>query len=315
MDMLIKYLPSKVVYITSSLFSNIVLWTYSKLKSKPSKGDLQVGLKTLIHQKQKVPPRVVHCYIMTPTASKAFLVQSQPQPRLSSLWSSSPYVLQPTVMGDVIGTESGDCMMSEIEDYIMESKGERECSRTKRNLSGPRENGAMKREFPPPITLLRGAGRMPWVLKRECSDDGRLIMTVITLEDDIVYCEDCGYSIIFEEEEEEDFSDLEFNEESEGWERVDEEEKGEVGFEFEEESMAKEGANVVVMDLPKCLSFTYSGGYVQDSDSLWKSRIQDCDGLMMGRSGSAPLLQPMTPVMRTSFLLLWSLSKIKKDTE
>ena len=248
------------------------------------------------------------------------------------------------MIGDVLGAESGDCMTSEVVDQVeaeeVKAEAEEEESsplmQSKLRRGKEKSEERKKRQFPPPITLLRtSTGRMPWAFKRECSDDGSLIIRAervrrheyveayrengrVTMrlvpeydndDDETEYCEECGYPMNEEEEEEEEegveLEDLEFNEE-------EEEEKG--GFdEFEdEEELVKEGCNVwekeegmLCWDLREsAICGAGGGGLIQDSDSLWTGKgagvgvgVGDANGFM-GRpaSASAPL-RPITSVM------------------
>ncbi|KAF1893516.1 hypothetical protein Lal_00002000 [Lupinus albus] len=111
-----------------------------------------------------------------PKTLKPSLPLPQPPWRLSSLWATYPPPLLPTVKDELIGTESGDCMKSETEDFIEYRNLEAMVESCGRN----REKSEIWRKFPPPISILREAR----VLKRECGEDGRVVVTLI-LEDDV----------------------------------------------------------------------------------------------------------------------------------
>ncbi|KAG5048830.1 hypothetical protein AAZX31_04G103800 [Glycine max] len=313
MDTLSKYLE----HITSTLYTCILLWKAKQpfpLENTPKRhrtGKSQAGLKTLVHSEEKARPRVVHRCTMEEETT-----ESEPSPPpLSWLRSPSSPAFQTTMLGDVIGTESGDCMITDVEELRTESE-------PRKTIIKRRERGR-KREFPPPITLLRETGEMPWSLEREYSGDGRLIITAVpetvvkrgheycsimearredgrltmrfVPEEDGDYCEECGYAIDDEE-------DLEFNQ---GFDSVDDED--ECGFEFEEES-AKEATNESErcgkLDLRECVTYDGPGlGPVEmlqlphsDSDPFLKGTGFGDLNTCLGRPASAPL-RPMTPVM------------------
>ncbi|KAJ1406804.1 The fantastic four family [Sesbania bispinosa] len=309
------YLSRKVKYITSSIY-RYTLSLASKLhfpfplKNNPKKqyrpgNGYCYGLKNLFPP----PSRILHCYNI---ASK-----SKPFPPPSSKPPSSP-AFRTTMMGEVIGTESGDCMNC---DAVEDVKGKAEKSpaiATSQRRGREYRSGRTKREFPAPITLMRETGRMPWIFRREYSEDGRIViraerekvkrheyveayrengrLTMRLVEEDngeSVCCGKCGWPI-----PEEELEDLEFNEEPEGLERVGEdEEEEEVGFDSEEE-FGKEGSESSLGrcgDLRQCVSYA-AGELVRDSDSCWKGTgIGDANDYL-GRPGSAPL-RPMMPVM------------------
>ncbi|TKY74341.1 The fantastic four family [Spatholobus suberectus] len=287
--MLSKYLS----HITSSLYSCILLWKGKlpfPLKNTPKRhrtGKGQGGLTTLVRSEEKTPPRAVHRCETVPTAES-----KPPRTPLSSLWSPSSPAPETAMVGDVIGTESGYCMITDIEEVKAEPEPPKARGRD-------RGKSRRKREFPPPLTLLRETGKMPWTLKREYSGDGRLIITAekvrrrecimearredgrVTmsfLHEDGDCCEECGYPTNDEEEE-----GFEFNE---GFECVDEEEE-ECGFEIQEE-FAKEDSNSDESerrgDLRQCATYDPAGPGFGDPNSY------------LGRPASTPL-RPMTPVM------------------
>nr|KYP69251.1 hypothetical protein KK1_008439 [Cajanus cajan] len=256
-----------------------------KAPKRQRTGKGQAGLKTLLPSEQKPPPRVVHRCETVETA-KPKPSAPPPQP-LSPLWP--PYSAAfPSMLGDVIGTESGDCMITDFEEVRAEPRKARCRARSKRN-----------REFPPPLTFLRETGEMPWTFKREYGGDGRLTLTAERLRRH-EYCiearredgrlamrlasedgdGDGGYSI--------DDEDFEFNQAFQ-FERVDEEERGS-GF---EEELAKEASfsNLDCEggppgDLRLCVTYEYDASGLPFGDR----------NAYLGRPASAPL-RPMTPVM------------------
>ncbi|OIV97907.1 hypothetical protein TanjilG_12664 [Lupinus angustifolius] len=214
MDILNKCLPCKMVYIATSMYiiGTIILWCLwthkvknNNTKPNPSQTKKKdfLGLKTLIIElKSKFPypvPKTLKPSLPLP------LPLPQPPRRLSSLWETYPPPLLPTVRDELIGTESSDCMMSETEDFTEFPNLEAMVESCRRN----REKNGVRRKFPPPISLLREA----LVLKRECREDGRVVMNLIPKDDG-------------------DDVELEFNGEPQEWkydndgEREEEEEKG-----------------------------------------------------------------------------------------
>ncbi|KAB1205447.1 hypothetical protein CJ030_MR7G010612 [Morella rubra] len=98
------------------------------------------------------------------------------------LSSSSAY----SVIGDYIGMES--CLDLEDNEEVYSLKGaggdsENESHKAHNRCRGKRDQrlASKKKEFPPPIPMLAQTGNLPshtpWVLKRECTSDGRLILT------------------------------------------------------------------------------------------------------------------------------------------
>ncbi|XP_045803341.1 protein FANTASTIC FOUR 3-like [Trifolium pratense] len=293
MDILNEYLSSKVEQIASSLYN------YTLRAKRSHNGGhcchcyhCYHGLKTLVHLEEKnIQKRIIHSYNMsktkTTTMSKDSNMYSSLWERLSkSLWSSSPGspTLLSTVMGDLIGTESGDCMSCDLTDERL--------GQSQRSGFIVKEKKREKKVFPPAITLLRetGAGGMPSCFKKECGEDGRLILKSENMKCHCEYMEanrengrlimrmthldDNGWPIdVEEEEEEEEESDLE--------------------IEFEKE-LVKEGSSDVSKnesgscwaDLRQCASYG-NGGFI---------RAQLEGSFYLGLSGSAPL-PPITSVM------------------
>ncbi|KAF7829902.1 Protein FANTASTIC FOUR like [Senna tora] len=264
-----------------------------------------VGLQTLIHW-QPSPKRasIVHCY------SNIWSVWSgergcSPPPTPPSPWW--PMYGRCCVMGDVIGTESGDyvSMSSNVEDLEL---GEGEASSSKCNRR-KRMRRSGKREFPPPITLLRdeGGNNMPLVFKRETSAEGRLMIRAERVkrhqyliphrengrlrlyinplppqQDDIHHC---AHPISPNQHQQElfvDDDDVDFNEqqvilhvsESESSEQ-------ELGSDCEDGSLHKTWVTNEEGD-PNCLGF-------------WKDQVIEGPTGYLGRPASAPL-PPMTTV-------------------
>jgi hypothetical protein len=282
MDILNEYLSSKVEEIASSLYN------YS-LRAKRSRNGGHCchcyhGLKTLVHlEEENVHKRIIHSYNMsktkTTTTSKDSKINSSLWERLSkSLWSASPDcpTTLSTVMGDLIGTESGDCMSC---DLVEELRGQ-----SQRSGFIFKEKKIEKKVFPPAITLLRGG--MPWCFKKECGEDGRLVLKVNVkrhckymeanrengrLIMRIIHQDDNRWPIDVVEEEE---SDLE--------------------SEFEKE-LAKEGSIEVSKnesgscwaDLRQCASYG-NGGFI-------RTQLEE-GSFYLGLSCSAPL-RPITSIM------------------
>ncbi|KAL2339861.1 hypothetical protein Fmac_007801 [Flemingia macrophylla] len=260
-------------------------------RHRTSKG--QAGLKALLHFEQKPPFRVLQSRKTVETAKPKL------SPPLSSPWSPLSSVFP---VGDVIGTESGDCMITDFEEATAETEPRKVWRRERRRN---------KREFPPPpLTLLRETGEVSWTFKRERSGDGRLTLIVtaervrchearredgrlavrsIAEDGDGGYCRECGYPV------DEEGQDFEFNQGFDfdfDFESVDEEDGG-LGFEFENGPEPGEGSYSDLEnesgprgDLHLCVTYEYDAaglGFVDRNPYL-------------GRPASAPLV-PMTPVM------------------
>ncbi|KAK7282784.1 hypothetical protein RIF29_11839 [Crotalaria pallida] len=202
-----------MVYVATSGYSTILLWCLRRFKVKngsntkanpqpqPRKKGNHFGFKALtIDPIQNFSSRFVHSYTLSQTTDPSV---SKPPRRLSTLWATFPPSIPDTVRDGLIGTESGDCMLSEIDDYIFLPQYVRlepEIATMRRN---PKKIG-----FPPPINLLRG--KENWVMKRECREDGRVVMTLV-------------------HQEKEDDVNMEFNEETQESECDDREEEETVG--------------------------------------------------------------------------------------
>ncbi|MED6122059.1 hypothetical protein PIB30_036184 [Stylosanthes scabra] len=339
MDILRDFLPSKVKRINSTLYSKALLWK-SKVPAAFSmkifhckkcyryQPKVQVGLKTLavIHQEEKLPYKVLHSYTIAPSEPACgkplpSLPLPPPPPPLPppplppSMWLSCSYAFRCTMIGDVLGAESGDYMTFEGKPEAEAQEEEEEAKHSsliRIQLSKGKEKieEEKKRElqFPPPITLIRThTGEMPWVFKRECRDEGRLVITTekakkkrreyvealrangnVTMklvtedeEEESEYCEECGCSMNEEEEEEKrvEFEDLEFNHEEE--EKMEEE--GDFELEVEEE-----GYNSNLWDRERALCWDFGECSVGVGDS---------NGFL-GPPGSGPThFRPITPVM------------------
>jgi len=291
-EMVSKYLS----HITSSFYSSILPWK-AKLafpsKNTPKRHRTgEAGLKTLFHSELEPATRVVHrC-----TPEEAAESEPSSPPPISRMWSAASRAFRTTMMGDVIGTESGDCMITYVEELRMERESPMVIIRC-RERSEKR-----KRQLPPPLTLMRETGEMPWTFRRECNGDGRLTVTAekmkrghkhrtmeVRTEGDRVtmrlvpedddYCEQCDYPIV----DDEDDGEMQFNE---GFEIE------ECGLEFEEELAKKVSRESERCgDLRECVSLTYyasgPGGLLQPyhSDSF--------PDIYVGRPASAPI-RPMT---------------------
>ncbi|CAJ1974149.1 unnamed protein product [Sphenostylis stenocarpa] len=245
----------------------------------------EAGLKTLFHSEFKPPLRVVHrC---TPEKAAESELSSPPPPPLSWMWSPSSPAFRMIMMGDVIGTESGDCMIA----YVEELRAEPESPKVMIRCRERREK--RKRQFPPPLTLMRETSEMSLTFKREYNGDGRLTVTAERVRRGHEQCimevrkvnERVTMWLVREDGvDEDDDVEMRFNEGLES-------EEEECGFEFEEE-MGKEGERCG--DLRECVSVT--------CDASWPGgllRLHHSDSfpdLYLGRAASAPI-RPMTPVM------------------
>ncbi|KAK2442343.1 hypothetical protein QL285_013545 [Trifolium repens] len=225
----------------------------------------------------------------TTTTSKDSKIYSSLWERLSkSLWSPDCPTILSTVMGDLIGTESGDCMSCDLVDELRGQSQRREFVFKEKKIE--------KKVFPPAITLLRetggggGAGGMPSCFKKEYGEDGRLVLKAKNVKHHCKYMEvnrengrliiriihhdDNGWPIDVErQEEEEEESDLE--------------------SEFEKElvkegnsEMSKNKSGSCWADLRQCASYG-NGEFI---------RGQLEGSFYLGLSGSAPL-RPITSVM------------------
>lgn len=292
MDTLNEYLSTKAEHLASSLY-NYMLRSKRRRNSNNNNNNGYYyyynnryhGLETLIHSEEnKLPCTILHCYNIsktkTPSTSKNLIQYSSRLQRLSkSMWSSSPGspAVRSTVMGDLIGTESGDCMSWDIFEKVggeseseSESESQRRCCRVRK-----RE----KKEYPPAITLLRENRGMPLVFKKECGKDGRLI-----LKTERVYYE--GYSVQAHRDNGRVIMTLIHHDHVD--DDNEEEEVEESGLEFEKE-MAEENCETglglgLCGDLRHCVSYAGTG-FLRDFESFY-----------LGRPGSLPL-RPMTSVM------------------
>ena len=179
----------KVESLVSTLFE--VVW-WADIFPSPMHNPKEVpthqveGLKALMGPSEKESlPRLnagtVHAYGISSAStsvslskSSSWSLSSSASSYNSSLHSLPRFLSYPSsVMGDLIGTESG-VYMSSYEDLV------REPHRNGRQNKGSQEP-ATKTKYPPPIHLLAGTGNlvahMPWVLTRRCTNDGKLILT------------------------------------------------------------------------------------------------------------------------------------------
>ncbi|KEH34864.1 putative The fantastic four family protein [Medicago truncatula] len=291
MDTLNEYLSSKAEKIATSLYN----YTLRARRSCNNNGyycyNPYHGLKTIVHseEEENLHKRVLHCYKVckTETApSQDSETCSLLWQRLSkSLWSSSPgsTAIPSTVMGDLIGTESGDYMSCDLIDELL-GLGQSQSQRREFKVKKKRE----KKVFPAAITLLRetgGGGGMSSCFKKEYGEDGRLILKVGKVKRYYEHMEanrENGRLIV----------KLIHHDDDDGWpmdddEEEEDEEEEETGFDFEFEN-EREGleneSGPCWADLRQCASYG-SGGLVRDFEPFY-----------LGRYGSAPLL-PITSVM------------------
>lgn len=158
----------------------------------PTHQHLQLGLKALMAISEKETPHklnagsgIVHSYKILSASASASLSKSSSWSSSSSSFNSSlpslPRFLSypSSVMGDLIGTESG-VYMSPYEDLVTAAVEKSKPYNNGRQNKGSQEP-ATKRKYPPPIPLLAGTGNlvahMPWVLTRRYTNDGKLILT------------------------------------------------------------------------------------------------------------------------------------------
>jgi len=301
-EMLSKYLS----HITS-MFYSLILLRKAKLafpKRTPERRRTgEAGLKTLFHSELKSPTRVVHrC---TPEEAVESEPSSPAPPTISRMWGPASWAFRTTLMGDVIGTESGDCMITYVEEWRVEPDSPIVMMRCRERIE------KRKRQLPPPLTLMREMGEMPWAFTRECNGDGRLIITAervsrghdghehcimevrtegerVTMrlvpEDDDC-CELCGYPIV-----DDDDGEMQFND---GFEI---EESLRKSLEFEEELAKKVSRESERCgDLRDCVSLNF---YASGPDWLLQPHLSDSfPDIYLGRPASAPI-RPMIPSRR-----------------
>lgn len=292
MDTLNEYLSSQAEYIASSLYSYALR---AKRNRRKNNGNYRCcsyryhGLQALVHSEDaKLPERILHCYNYNMDKTRIALSQgvktSLLWERLSkSLWSSSPGSprLRSTVMGDVIGTESGDCMSCDLLELLGQDQ-----SHKKGFVFKEREK--VKKEFPPAITLLRESGGvMPWCIRKECDEDGRLIFKTERVK---CYYENMEAQrengrltmrlIHHQDNDDDDGWPIEDNDEDEEKNGYDEFEK-ELAKEFDSSETRKNESGRCWADFRPCVSYG-GGGFARDSGSFY-----------LGQTGSAPIAYVM----------------------
>lgn len=281
MDTLNEYLSSQAEYIASSLYSYALR---AKRCRKNNGYHRYHGLQTLVHSEAtKLPQRILHCYNMDKTrvALSQDVKTSLLWERLSnSLGSSSPG-LHSTVMGDLIGAESGDCMSCDLLELLGQDQSEKKGFVFK-------EKKKVKKEFPPAITLMRDSGgAMPWCIRKECNEEGRLIFKAERVK--------CYYENMEAQRENGRLTmrliHHHVNDDDDGWsiDDVDEEYQEKSGYEFEEELTKEFDSNETRKteigrcwaDFRPCVSYS-GGGFARDSGSFY-----------LGQPGSAPIAYVM----------------------
>lgn len=304
--------------------------------------NLKPGLKTLVHNQkeenpsgktshQPAPPeKIIHSYMVSKSPATWTTTSSLPpfsscsSAMLDSSSSSS-------LTGDLIGSESGVYMSSNDEEQKKENLTSYR-SRIHGNYSSRRN--ATKKEYPPPIPSLARTGnlpgRMPWVLTRHYTDDGRLILKgvkvkrheffhahrengrlilkLIPLDNEIKDFDALGEEVEDEEEDLELEDHLQFvDQEDKGKEKMvteqEEEEEESEGDEKDENSAPESyseniGSNKRVGEFPKC--YTYASGMLMDSNKSFCNKGVKVDErprhTLLDQSTSTPL-RPIASVM------------------
>ncbi|XP_022636024.1 uncharacterized protein LOC111241615 [Vigna radiata var. radiata] len=298
---------SKYLSHITSLFYSLVLPRKAKLafpsKSTPERHRTgEAGLKTLFHSELKPPTRVVHrCTTQEAAESEP---SSPPPPTISRMWAPASGAFRTTMMGDVIGTESGDCMITYMEELV-------EPESPILMMRCREKSAKRKRQLPPPLTLMAETREMPWAFTRECDGDGRLIVTAervrrgrehcimeVRTEDERVTmrlvpedndcCELCCYPIDDDvDDDDDDDGEVQFNEGFKIEER---------GLEFVEELAKKVSSESERCgDLRECISLN---SYASGPGWLLQPHISDSfPDIYLGQPASAPI-RPMTPCRR-----------------
>ncbi|KAJ9146382.1 hypothetical protein P3X46_028654 [Hevea brasiliensis] len=256
----------KAKSVASSIYG-FILWSValpSAIQIQKQYWPISPGLKTLIYSPKESPQNpnhhrfIIHSYMI----SSSFLSPSSSSTSPSSfrsLTTSSSYSSCSSVLGDLIGTESGvylDCISEEETEARMEKQQPYHRNLSKRN----QQRCEMRKKYPPPIPLLARTGNlpghMPWNLTRHYSngrlilreervkhheyfeayrEDGRLILKLVPLDDTVRCC----HSVYYDEQEELELQDLEpvEEEEKEGThENIDEEEEIEADEQTEDDN-------------------------------------------------------------------------------
>lgn len=150
----------------------------------------------LYNNTMQIPNEPRPCQNQTPTrlgfGFKALILDPKKNPSHKTCSMTLSDLLSPTssslLSGDYIGMESSTDVLKDGEDHqllpkVTGSGGDGHDGNFGQRVRSRREQKwALKnKEFPPPIPLLARTenlpSRMPWVLKRHCTDDGRLILT------------------------------------------------------------------------------------------------------------------------------------------
>ena len=237
--------------VVSTLF-RIMVWTSTSPSPMrfPKEWSAYSGLKSLLNFSRGTDQNLTHtCYIL-----HSYMIPAPPSPSWTtsppltrSLTNSSSYSSCSSALDDLIGTESGVCMNSNIE----EETAQMEKLESYRYQHKRKQLHATRKKYPPPIPLLARTGNlpghMPWILTRHYIDgklvlveerlkhheyleahreNGRLVLNIVPLDDEIT----CSHFVSRNEEENElqdvDFleknSDQEFDEEEEGREAYQE---------------------------------------------------------------------------------------------
>ncbi len=312
MDFLGESLLCKAKSLVSS-FCGIMLWV-SKLPCPTQTPTdfpthhqyLQLGLKTLLYPQAMSPQNGKHHagIVHSKTVSHSFL------PKLTSSSSGS------SIMDDWIGTESGVVYFSSSE-YDKKEMEEQEAhsSELHVNYKTNQRCAMMTKNYPPPVRPL------PWAFTRHYSDgklilrmkhheyfearreNGRLRLNLVHLEDTITCCEDA----YFKENEELQLEDLQFVDDQEMNEMIEEDDDVEEYEETEADYDGYDGNNVaetVKEDFVSILAssmpvqcFTYVGGMVlNNSNSYCNANNHEHVAAYLAHPGSSPLC-PMTAVV------------------
>ncbi|KAF3445758.1 hypothetical protein FNV43_RR10935 [Rhamnella rubrinervis] len=299
--------------------AEIILWasglasTMQTPNESQALENLKPGLKTLVHSQKEenpsgktshrppLPPpeKIFHSYMASKSSVLWTTTSSSPPPpsstcsstMLDSLSSSSSS--SSLTMGELIGSESGVYISSIDVEQILENQ-----TSYSSRIHGKYRNrrNATKKQYPPPIPSLARTGnlpgRMPWVLTRDYTTDGRLVMKGVRVKrheffhahrengrlilkliplDDVIkdFFDTSGEKV--EEEEDLELEDYiqSVVQEDMGKEKIVTEQEEESESDAKDENNVPEsyseniGSNKTMGKFPKC--YTYANGMFMDS--------------------------------------------------
>ncbi|XP_025012162.1 uncharacterized protein LOC112533938 isoform X1 [Ricinus communis] len=338
------YISEKnLFYRGKSLLSSlcrIILWSTtlpSSMQVSKQCWAASPGLKTLIHPRDPTHhPLIIHSCKRPSPPSPMLLSPSLSTTSSSSLFQSvadsSPYSSWSSMLDDLIGTESGVCLNSGIEERAT-IMWKHEAGYHPNHGKRDQQQCEKRKRYPPTIPLLARTGNLPshtpWILTRHYfngrlilreerlehheyfesyRENGRLILKLIRIPfDDIAYDD---------EEEELELQELELIQEEKTQESTEEEEEEEedeidVYTELVHENLMATSASSIPKsylkngseihgDVCKCFS-TYAGKMVSESYLPCNANAQrKCEGYMDQSSSATSLtltIRPMTTVV------------------